>query len=197
MTQKSAKKPLTNTNNLNCTYRIILQPYQTVQLRFKYFNLNPAAISTGQYRVAQSPSSQDISISLKSSASSSNLSRIGGRVLRTKKQQQINATTTTAANNVLRNAVLVENNIPFVSDYDYISIYDGATLNAPLLAHLTSYHNDFNKHLAAKTFNARSNSILVVFHTRAAPANNLSTSGVMHGFNMTYQIKGKRYFTHF
>lgn len=92
------------------------------------------------------------------------------------------------------------------NDYSYISIYDGPSINSPLLAHLTFMHNnDLNKYLFTKSFNSRGNSLLVVYHaTRAAAAastaakttvdgvsNRGAASNVVYGFNMTFQVKGK------
>ena len=44
-------------------------------------------------------------------------------------------------------------------DYDYVNIYDGPSLNSPLLAHLTSAHNDFTRNFNARAFNSHSNQV--------------------------------------
>lgn len=78
-------------------------------------------------------------------------------------------------------------------DYSYISIYDGPSVNSPLLVHLTSIHYDLNKYLLTKTFNSRSNSIFLVYHSRDRARNTTTTASSntpQFGFNMTYQIKG-------
>lgn len=141
-----------------------MQSYQNVQLRFKYFYLNP---SSGTVVKPVALAATD-NLMWKIRAANS----------------QVSATTVT-------------------SDYSYISIYDGPTVNSPLLIHLTSIHNDFSKNLLTKTFNSRSNSLLVVYHSiRDGKTRNISSSSssnnLLYGFNMTYQIKGaSQIFQHF
>lgn len=89
-------------------------------------------------------------------------------------------------------------------DYDYLNIYDGPSIDSPLLAHLTSKYNNFNDHFKGYVYNSKSNSLLLRLHTAVRPHedNNrgnkivLETSPppppaqVHQGFNLTYQIKG-------
>jgi hypothetical protein len=124
--------------SINCSYHIIMQPYQSVQLRFKYFSLNAAASSV-------------------------------------------------VPNN--------NNNGTLDSDFDSLSLYDGPTAAAPLLIRLTALHNDFSRYLASRAFTAKSNIMLVVFHSAASSLRKPPSSGefqqkILSGFNFTYQIKG-------
>ena len=75
-----------------------------------------------------------------------------------------------------------------LSDYDYVNIYDGPSLNSPLIAHLTAAHNDFSRSFNGRVFNSRSNQVLIRFHS--ASLEGARTHSSLAGFNLTYQIKG-------
>lgn len=147
---------------LNCTYHIIMQPYQTIQIRLKYFYLNSQPIgvipSDRMPPPPPMPSGQPHSGFIQ----------------------------------------------PVVEDYDSISIYDGPSTASPLIVRLSSLQNDYDRYLAARTFNSKSNIVLIVFHSASMPtpptsgrgrsgrakANGLPNFQKQLGFNLTYQIKG-------
>jgi hypothetical protein len=148
--------------NLNCSYHIVIQPYQTVQLRFKHFYLNSEYVLLG----ANEKSESSVSINDNDAEQESEESEVNGQGAQ-------------------------------LADFDYLSIYDGPSTSAPLLARFTAAQNDFKKNFYARTFNSKSSHILVVFHTQDRSASKQPSKQSislddkqMMGFNFTYQIKG-------
>lgn len=92
---------------------------------------------------------------------------------------------------------MVADSPPVLYDEDYLSIYDGPDINSPLLVHLTSAQNDFTRYLGAKAFNSKSSTVFILFHTQSVMSSSSlgaatpQKAPIMHGFNLTYQIKGK------
>lgn len=75
-----------------------------------------------------------------------------------------------------------------------MNIYDGDSIESPLIAHLTSAFNDFNKNFNGRVFNSKSNHLLIRFHTaglkKQPTKKTISEKSIHQGFNLTYQIKG-------
>ena len=176
---------LPNTNqydyDLNCTYHIQVQPYQTIQLRFKHFLLNANSIDLAAATFFDENTQERVQKRDTATLSDLELGIIGRK---------------------LDSAASVEDPASFMLDYDYLSIYDGSTTGAPLLARFTPSQNDFGKYFSAQVINSNTNRVLIVFHTQSAKYQELLKTNKqikrlndepqqqLMGFNLTYQIKG-------
>lgn len=168
--------------DLNCSYHIMVQPYQTIQLRFKYFLLNSNLVDFAQ--LSDSINTEGAFIELKNNPNPKQKESV---LTRTLNKPYVSSSSDLSSAHTF--------------DYDYLSIYDGPTPDSPLIARFTESFNDFNKNFNGKVFNSKSNRILIVFHSQSSKYQNrlisnkkinskpLSQPALM-GFNLTYQIKG-------
>ena len=186
----------TYVSNLNCFYHVSFQPNQIVQLRFKHFFLGSNTIEL---------TATDLSSSSKVAKRSSFRS-----LMPDLDDPVINFA---APNRLIKKPFSIDNSkkqIPFslgrTIDYDYLSIYDGPTMDSPLITHLTAAHNDFNRNFNGRVFNSKSNHLLIVFHSARSKQQATFTANKklkqdnqitdqqqqqpLMGFNLTYQIKG-------
>ena len=170
--------------DLNCSYQIQVQPYQTVQIRFKHFYLNSNLI--------------DLTTSILETRESASLSKRDTSSLRLEKASN--------KESLLSKSLTVlskfgEASSSTLFDYDYLSIYDGPTTNSPLLARFTQSHNSFGMNFNARVINSNTNRVLIVFHTQSLKYQQIIKTNKqirqkeeaynqMMGFNLTYQIKG-------
>jgi len=186
----------TYSSGLNCFYHVSFQPNQIVQLRFKYFYLfsNLVELTNDNNKSKRSDSFRTY-----------DLDETAIYLSNHKKFKSADASSSDIKSKPL----------PFALgrslDYDYLNIYDGSTTDAPLIAHLTSIHNDFNRNFNGRVFNSKSNNLLIQFHSTKSPPppslppplpptlfnrnesykikrNKLEQPQM--GFNLTYQIKG-------
>lgn len=155
---------------LNCSYRIIVEPYQKIQIRIKKLYLKTPATLMSQIQLLSSASYN--TMNKKETNETSN------------KKTRISATKNS---NIINKD---ENN----DNYDYLSIYDGDSIYSPVLVQL-NYENNMNEiNSRQKIFNSKSNIIFIVFHTTKT-ANvisnaNTNINNIYYGFNLTYQVKG-------
>ena len=178
-------------SNLNCFYHISFQPNQIVQLRFKHFFLGSNTI---ELEGVTESSKMDKRSSLRSL-----MPDLDDPVIYF-----------AAPNRPIKKQFSIDNSkkqIPSslgrTIDYDYLSIYDGPSMDSPIITHLTAGHNDFNRNFNGRVFNSKSNHLLIVFHSaknnqpasitnKKLKLDNVITEQQqpLMGFNLTYQIKG-------
>jgi hypothetical protein len=163
--------------DLNCSYHIMVQPYQTIQIRFKHFLLNSNLVDFAQLSdsINIKPDGALIEPKLKESVLTRALSK-----------PHVSSSSSSSSHTV---------------DYDSLSIYDGPTADSPLIARFTESANDFSKNFNGRVFNSKSSRILIVFHSQSSKYQNGLISSQnsnsnspppppLMGFNLTYQIKG-------
>jgi hypothetical protein len=172
--------------DLNCSYQIQVQPYQTIQIRFKNFYLNPNLIDLASYNF-------DVALVINSSLESSKKKKREISSLKIEKTSSLTQQQESLLSKSISNLNLY--------DFDYLTIYDGPSTNSPILARFSQSHNDFNKNFNSRVINSNTNRVLIVFHTQSSKYQQMiktnkqvkqidEAPNQFMGFNFTYQIKG-------
>lgn len=166
-------------SGLTCFYHVAFQHNQIVQIRFKYFTLASSIVdlTLNNNNETELAKQRKRSIHDLDEASSSFRKR----------------------SNTQESRRILPVHLGRTLDYDHVTLFDGMTTQSPVLAHFNGIHNDFNRYFNGKTFNSRSNHLLIMFHTTARTSQlnryakfQLKSEDTQQqlGFNLTYQIKG-------